>query len=75
MAISLLTDIVTPTYVLVILIDINGKYTVVWTCKGDRESKTFLDFHPCKAKVENSSYCYSFTQIKTKMCILFSLYI
>lgn len=44
MAIYLLTDIVIPTYVLVILIDINGKYIVVWTWKGDTESKTFLIF-------------------------------
>lgn len=42
--ISLLTDIVTPTYVFVILIGINGKYTSIWTCKVDTESKTFLIF-------------------------------
>lgn len=42
MAIYLLTDIVTPTYVLVILIDINGKYIVVWTRKGDTESKNLV---------------------------------
>lgn len=42
--ISLLTDIVTPTYVFVILIDINGKYTTIWTYKVDTESTTFLIF-------------------------------
>lgn len=42
MAIYLLTDIVTPTYVPVILTDINGRYTVVWIWEWDRESKAFL---------------------------------
>lgn len=44
MAISLLTAIVTHTYVFIILIDINGKYTAMWACKADTESKTFLIF-------------------------------
>lgn len=44
MTIYLLTDIVTRTYVFVILVDINGKYTAMWTCEVDTESKTSLIF-------------------------------
>lgn len=38
MTILLLTDRVTPTYVFVILVDINGKYAAMWTCNIDTGS-------------------------------------